>query len=273
MTPLMHLYILASGSRGNAAVVAGPTGSVLVDCGLSRRELHRRADLVECDLSRVQAILVTHEHGDHTSGLSVICNHFDGPVYATKGTARARKHLQRLPLLPVGHSTTIDVGGMHIQAFPTSHDVADPMCFRFEVREHDTVVDAIGWATDTGYLTDEALDALYDCRILGIEANHDPRMLAEGPYPYYLKARVAGKTGHLSNEQAAQALPQLVSPNTQAVVAMHVSQQNNLPSLAAKALAQAVGAEFVDTVKTQARTADGQLGVCVSSQFEPLVIW
>ena len=273
VTPRMHLYILASGSKGNAAVVAGPTGSILVDCGLSRRELHRRAELVDCDLSRVCAILVTHEHGDHTSGLSVICNHFDGPIYATKGTATARTHLQRLPLQAVPHSFSLDAGGMHIQAFPTSHDVADPMCFRFEVVENGHVADAIGWATDTGYLTDEAFSALQGCRILGIEANHDPDMLANGPYPYYLKARVAGKTGHLSNEQAAQALPRLVSPNTQAIVAMHISEKNNQPSLAAKALAQAVGAIFEDAAHTQARTPDGRLGVCVSSQRKPLVIW
>ena len=98
-------------------------------------------------------------------------------------------------------------------------------------------------------------------------------MLANGPYPYYLKARVAGKTGHLSNEQAAQALPRLVSPNTQAIVAMHISEKNNQPSLAAKALAQAVGAKFEDAAHTQARTPDGRLGVCVSSQRKPLVIW
>lgn len=257
MTPRMHLYILASGSKGNAAVVEGPTGSVLVDCGLSRRELHRRADLVSCDLSRVCAVLVTHEHSDHTSGLSVIANHFDGPIYATEGTATARKHLERLPFTRVSHSCTLQLGGMHVQAFPTSHDVRDPMCFRFEVREQGKVADAIAWATDTGHLTEPALRALHGCRVLGIEANHDPHMLATGPYPYFLKARVGGNNGHLSNLQAAEALPQLLTDETETVVAMHISENNNLPELAAEALEQVVR---------------GRATVLLGSQSEPLAI-
>ena len=271
MTPRMHLYILASGSKGNAAVVAGPTGSILVDCGLSRRELHRRAELVDCDLSRVCAILVTHEHGDHTSGLSVICNHFDGPIYATKGTATARTHLQRLPLQAVPHSFSLDAGGMHIQAFPTSHDVADPMCFRFEVVENGHVADAIGWATDTGYLTDEAFDALQGCRILGIEANHDVAMLRDGDYPAYLKARVGGDTGHLSNAQAAEALPLLVTDETETVVALHLSEYNNRPRVCVRTLAEAVGAARVGVA--EARTPDGALSVCCASQEVPLSVF
>ena len=258
MNPLMHLYILASGSKGNAAVVEGPEGSVLVDCGLSRRELHRRAELVSCDLSRVCAVLVTHEHSDHTSGLSVIANHFDGPIYATEGTATARKYLQRLPFTQVSHDCRLELGGMSIQAFPTSHDVRDPMCFRFEVRREGKVADALGWATDTGFLTPAALTALHGCRILGIEANHDPQMLVDGPYPYYLKARVRGDTGHLSNVQAAEALPELVTEDTETVVAMHISEKNNLPELAEQALLRGV---------------NGRATVRLGSQTKPIVIW
>ena len=258
MTPHMHLYILASGSKGNAAVVEGPEGSVLVDCGLSRRELHRRADLVNCDLSRVCAVLVTHEHGDHTSGLSVIANHFDGPFYATEGTATARTHLQRLPFTQVNHDCQLQLGGMSIRAFPTSHDVHDPMCFRFEVLREGRVVDALAWATDTGFLTPAALAALRGCRILGIEANHDPQMLADGPYPYYLKKRVGGDAGHLSNNQAAEALPQLVTEDTETVVAMHISEKNNLPELAEQALLRGV---------------NGRATVRLGSQTKPIVIW
>ena len=270
MRATMRLYILASGSRGNAAVVEGPTGSVLVDCGLSRRELHRRAALVGCDLDRVCAILVTHEHGDHTSGLSVICNHFDGPVYATAGTAMARAHLTRLPLSAVSNDCRLELGGMIVQGFPLSHDVSDPMCFRFEIVESHRVVDAIAWATDTGYLTASAMHALHGCRILGIEANHDPQALADGPYPRFLKNRIAGDTGHLSNAQAAEALPDLITSDTQTVVAMHVSQENNRTDLAAQALAQAVNARLDPPGGSVAHAAGGRLTVCVSSQTEPM---
>lgn len=258
MDASIHLHILASGSKGNAAVVEGPSGSVLVDCGISRRELHRRADAAAVDLSRVEAILVTHEHTDHTSGLPVVCKHFDGPVYATFGTAHARPALAALPFTTVAHDVTLSLGGMHVQAFPLSHDVADPICFRFEAWEQDHLVDALAWATDTGVLTKQAFEALHGCRILGIEANHDREMLATGPYPYFLQKRVGGNHGHLSNAQAAEALPQLLTSETQTVIAMHISQKNNLPSLAHDALCEAVG--------TRAE-------VLVASQTEPLTIW
>ena len=278
MTPHIHLYVLASGSKGNATVVEGPHGSVLVDCGISRKALHARADEVGCDLSRVEAILVTHEHSDHTSGLSVICNHFDGPVYATAGTATGRRHLASLPFTLVDHDFTLTIGGMRIQAFPTSHDVNDPMCFRFEVRGRgetgdDELLDAVGWCTDTGYLTDEALGALYGCRVLGLEANHDPRMLATGPYPAFLKRRVASEEGHLSNAQAAQALPTLVTRDTETIVALHLSEKNNRPSLAVRALAAAIGAEAANTTFTEARTPDGLLSICAGAQDRPLAVW
>lgn len=253
----MHLYILASGSKGNAAVVEGPEGSVLVDCGLSRRELHRRATLVGCDLDRVCAVLVTHEHSDHTKGLSVICKHFDGPVYATAGTANSRASMQRLPLTHVTHDCTLTLGGMRICAFPLSHDVMDPMCFRFEVVEQGAVVDAIGWITDTGVLTEQAKNALRGCRIVGIEANHDLDMLTNGPYPSYLKARVAGRNGHLSNTQAVEALPSLITRETQVVVAMHISENNNTPQLVKHALKSALS---------------GSATLYLASQSEPLAL-
>lgn len=278
MIPHMHLYVLASGSKGNAAVVEGPQGSVLIDCGISRKALYERADEVGCDLDCVEAILLTHEHTDHTKGLHVVCNHFRGPVFTTPGTATGRRNLADIAFDLVNHNVMLELCGMRIQAFPTSHDVNDPMGFRFEVRGHadtgeDELLDAIGWVTDTGYLTDEALAALYGCRILGIEANHDRHMLATGPYPSYLKARIASESGHLSNEQAALAVPHLVTHNTETVIALHISQENNRPSLAVRALANALGAEPANETGTEARTPDGLLSICAGSQDRPLVVW
>lgn len=268
MTPQIHLHVLASGSRGNAAVVEGPRGSVLVDCGISRRALFARADELGLGMGRVVAVLLTHEHTDHVGGLTVFCNHFDGELVATAGTATARPFLSKLPFTLVGHSDALELAGMQIRTFPTSHDVADPMGLRFSTSD-----DALGFCTDTGVLGDEALELLSDVRILALESNHDERMLATGPYPGYLKQRVGGTRGHLSNDQAAEALDKLVGEDTETVVAMHLSQKNNRPSVCVRTLAEATGADPVNEVGTQARTPDGHLSICAAAQDRPLSVW
>lgn len=268
MTPEIHLHVLASGSKGNAAVVEGPEGSVLVDCGISRRALLARAAELGLDMGEVRAVLLTHEHSDHVGGLTVFCNHFEGELVTTAGTAAARPYLSALPFTIVGHADSFELAGMRVQAFPASHDVADPMGFRFSTGD-----DALGFCTDTGELGPEALEALAGVRILALESNHDERMLATGPYPGYLKARVAGRTGHLSNAQAADALGSLVGEDTETVVAMHLSQENNRPSICMRTLAGAVGAEAANDAFTEARTPDGRLSLCCAAQDWPLTIW
>lgn len=268
MYPQIHLHVLASGSKGNAALVEGPGGFVLVDCGISNRELQRRTGELGLDLGRVRAVLLSHEHSDHTRGLPVFAKHFDGPLYATAGTVGARKDLMGLAFRLVDHSCELDLAGMHVRAFPTSHDVADPMCFRFETDD-----DALGYCTDTGTLTHEALELLFGVRILALESNHDQKMLACGPYPAYLKARVGGERGHLSNAQAAEALRELVDEDTETVVAMHLSQENNRPSTCVRTLAEAVGAAAVDDTWGEARTPDGLLSICAAAQDWPMTIW
>ncbi len=270
MAPQIHLHVLASGSKGNASIVEGPGGSVLVDCGISRRALLGRAEELGVDVSRVVAVVLTHEHSDHVGGLSVFCNRFDGPLFATAGTVAARRYLTELPFTLVGHEDELELAGMRVRTFPTSHDVADPIGLRFS-----TADDALGFCTDTGELGEKALEALTDTRILALESNHDERMLATGDYPAYLKARVGGPTGHLSNAQAAEAIARLVGPDTETVVAMHLSQENNRPSLCVRTLAEAVGAEVgaSEDGRPEARTPDGRLTICCSAQDWPLSVW
>lgn len=268
MKPELHLHILASGSKGNAAVVEGPKASVLIDCGLSRRELLRRANEVGCDMDRVAAVLLTHEHSDHTAGLTVFCNHFEGELFTTAGTAASRPYLSQLPFTLVEDFDEFEVAGMCVRTFPTSHDVSDPMGFRFE-----TAHDVLGYCTDTGHLTSEAVDALTDVRVLAIESNHDEQMLRTGPYPAYLKARILGDSGHLSNMQTATALRTLVGDDTETIVAMHLSHENNRPSVAVRTLADAIGAEPVNDIFTEARTPDGHVTIIPASQEVPLSVW
>lgn len=268
MTPQIHLHVLASGSKGNAAVMEGPEGLVLVDCGISRRSLMERAAALGLDMERVVAVLLTHEHSDHVGGLSVFCNRFEGALCATAGTVAARPYLSELEFSLIGNRDSLELAGMRVDTFPTSHDVADPIGFRFS-----TTDDALGFCTDTGVLTPEAHGALAGTRILALESNHDERMLAAGPYPAHLKQRVSGPHGHLSNDQAAAALEELVTPDTETVVAMHLSHENNRPSVAVRTLAQAVGALPVEGSLTEARTQDGLLRICCASQTQPLSIW
>ena len=134
-------------------------------------------------------------------------------------------------LEPISHRTRLQLAGIDITTFPTSHDAADPMGMRFE-----TTDDAIGYTTDTGYLSAEGRELLQDCRILALETNHDEHMLREGPYPGFLKTRIAGEEGHLSNAQAREALDGLLCDRLECIVGMHISQVNNLPDLALASL-------------------------------------
>ena len=137
MTPQIHLHVLASGSKGNAAVVEGPAGSVLIDDGIARRTLLARASKLGVNMGDVRAVLLTHEHTDHVSGLPVFANHFDGPLFATAGTISARERLSQLPFEVINHTDALELCGMHVTVFPTSHDVADPVGFRFATTDEN----------------------------------------------------------------------------------------------------------------------------------------
>ncbi|MDO4437488.1 MAG: MBL fold metallo-hydrolase [Coriobacteriaceae bacterium] len=243
----LHLHILGSGSRGNCALVEGPQGLIMIDNGFSRRETVSRMHQLGLNEEDVRALILTHEHSDHVSGVSVWVKRWEGRLFASQGTADARKYLACLPFETFSPGDELQIAGVRVRTFPTTHDVVNPVGFRFSCGD-----DAIGYVTDTGTLPPGAMSALADTRILAIESNHDVPMLRTGSYPRYLQDRILSEQGHLSNEQAAEALATLATDRTEHVVAMHISQENNRPSLAVRALAEAVGAALDDELGSSA---------------------
>lgn len=272
MPNALHLHILGSGSKGNCSLVESPEGFIMIDDGFSRRETLARMHSLGLDETRVRALILTHKHSDHTRGVAVWSKHFHGELYASTGTTSARSGFELLPFCEVEPGDSFSVGSVRIQTFPTSHDVVNPMGMRFSCDG-----DAIGFATDTGVLSNEALAALTDTRILALECNHDVSMLRSGDYPRFLKERILSESGHLSNAQAADAVPRLVTTRTEELIAMHISQENNRPSLAVRALANALGATLENELGTAAALERGNglpaLHISAAGQDRPVSYW
>lgn len=231
----LRLHVLGSGSKGNCAVVEGPEGSVLIDCGFSKKETFARLDSLGVARASIKGILLTHEHSDHTRGVGVLARGLHVPVYATYGTAQSPSVSREVSCVPVNSRDRFEIAGFEIVSFPTSHDAREPIGFRFEIDG-----DALGYLTDSGIISQEAFELLYDTRILALESNHDPKMLKEGPYPYQLKVRIASEKGHLSNVQTRDALRKLLSSRLKTVVGMHLSETNNTPRVSVKTVSEAV---------------------------------
>lgn len=243
----LRLHVLASGSKGNAAIVENTaTGQgILVDCGICKRDFFARCSQATFDPANLQAILITHDHGDHTKGLGVVCRELARrsvrpKLFVSTAVRAASKPVaevldQGLCEFVALAPNTFDIGDIRIIPFATSHDAAESFGFRFEVPG-----DAIGYITDTGIVPPTARELLRDVRILALESNHDARMLAEGPYPWPIKQRIASEHGHLSNDQASDELAELLGPRLQTVVAMHISQNNNTYRAPEQALREVV---------------------------------
>lgn len=229
----MRLCSIASGSSGNCVYVGSDTTHLLVDVGISGKRTE--AGLAELGLTMkdIDAICITHEHADHISGLGVLTRKYGVPVYATRGTLEAIRNsssqgkidesLFRV-IVPDERCIIKDISLYPVR---TSHDAADPVAYRID---HDGR--RIGILTDLGCYTDYTVECLRNLDLLYLEANHDVHMLQVGPYPYYLKQRILGERGHLSNETAGKLLSRLLHDDMQAIVLGHLSKENNLPELA-----------------------------------------
>ena len=227
----MKLTVLGSGSRGNAILLESGGEAILVDAGFSARQMEERLARVGRDPSSLRAIVVTHEHGDHTRGIGVFARKHGTPIHLTDGTRAACARLFRgvETLVPYRPGYSFDLGPFRVEPFLTAHDAVDPVAL--SVVERSTRM-RVGIATDLGRPTAGVRHALSRCHLLVLEANHDERLLREGPYPWSVKGRISSSHGHLSNRDAARLAGELLHPELAAVVLAHLSAECNTPELA-----------------------------------------
>ena len=252
----MRLVVLGSGSEGNAVVVEAGGRRLLVDAGFSRREIKRRLAKVGLAPEDLHAVVLTHEHLDHVRGVDRFCRKRRVPIYATRGTVEGMELRPEVASLvrPCRSGVPFEAAGFVVEMFSVPHDAREPVGV---VVEDPGGGGRVGLVTDIGCRSRLAWARLGGVHALVLEANHDLEMLRNGPYPWPLKQRVAGRHGHLSNADAATGVAELAHEGLQHVVLYHISPVNNLPALAA-----AVVGEELGRLRTRAERT-------VSGQFEP----
>jgi len=242
----MQCTILASGSKGNCMLVEGAGGALLIDAGLSAKEILRRLDRAGRRTDTIRAILVTHEHSDHIAGADVLARRLDVPVCATEGTLRdflsyRRFSARSVTTITCQYHELFSIGDFVIEPFATSHDAAEPC--GFTVRDSDLI---LGFCTDTGIITDRILRTMMGCDGVILESNHCPVMLRDGPYPESLKRRIRSARGHLSNDAAADCL-RVLGQEVQQIVLAHLSEVNNTREKAAASARNGLGLLYDET--------------------------
>lgn len=233
----MRVSVLASGSGGNACVVESGTTRVLVDAGLSGREIERRLRKRGIEPESIAGVFVTHEHNDHSSGALTFSARWGCPVFTTPGTACAIGLEGDLfsPFVAIDPRREGRVGAIGFRAYATPHDANESVAYAFESDDARLVI-----ASDLGRAEPSFMEFLRHATTLLLEFNHDEDMLRDGPYTWFLKKRISGGWGHLSNRQSAEAIRAAAGPRLKRVVATHLSRTNNAPALALAALAQAL---------------------------------
>jgi len=238
----LRLAVLGSGSRGNAVVIEHAGRRLLIDAGFSCKQIEKRLAELGVDAAGLSAVVVTHEHSDHTRGVDVLARRHRLPVWATAGTLDECRRLA--PEVRAGARLLVsgvpaEIAGFEVEPFAIPHDAREPV--GLVVRSAGG--HRVGLVADLGSRSRLAWGRLLDLDVLLLETNHDLEMLRNGPYPWSLKQRVAGRHGHLSNRDAADGLPELLGDRLRWVVLYHLSQTNNLPALAVAEIGEALARE------------------------------
>jgi phosphoribosyl 1,2-cyclic phosphodiesterase len=249
------ISVLASGSRGNSIYVATPEVRLLIDVGLSAREIERRLERIGVRAGDLDALVITHEHRDHVSGVGPLSRRYRLPVYLNRATfANLPEQVGRLAdYVEFSTGRSFSVADLTIHPFSLSHDAADPVGLTLVNGESK-----VGICTDLGKATRLVHHHLQECRLLLLEANHDVEMLTRGPYSWALKQRIRSTSGHLSNEEACELFTRVVGETLEQVILAHLSEVNNRPERALEAFAQVGRSESVR--------------VAVATQHEPTAI-
>lgn len=229
----MRFVSIASGSSGNCIYVGTEQANLLVDAGISNKRIEQGLNEIGVKGSELTGIVITHEHSDHVRGLGVLARKHGVPIYGTAETLEEIKGMSSLgkmpaelfhPILP---EVEFSIGDMKLLPFSIDHDAANPVAYRISQGRKQVAV-----ATDMGHFDQHIIDHLQGLDALLLESNHDLRMLETGPYPYYLKRRIMGDHGHLSNETAGRLLNFILHDRLKAVLLGHLSKENNYPELA-----------------------------------------
>lgn len=233
----LHFSVLASGSTGNALYVGTEQQKLLVDAGLSGKATEALFQQAELNIQDISGILVTHEHSDHIKGLGVLARKYQLPVYANEKTWNAMEHLiGNIPtdqkfIFSVGDVKTF--GDIEVESFGVSHDAAEPMFYVFHHNGRK-----LAHITDTGYVSDRMKGIIKGANAFVFESNHDVEMLRMGRYPWSIKRRILSDVGHVSNEDAALAMTDVITDETKHIYLAHLSLDNNMKELAHMSVTQ-----------------------------------
>ena len=252
---MLSLTTLASGSSGNCLLLSDGSTHLLIDAGISARRIVRSLRDLEIEPDRLSGVLVTHEHTDHVAGLATLTKQFSLPVYASAPVGRqlcCRIAALEDVLRTFSPGDRFVVDGLEVTSFPTLHDTADSVGY--------SVTDGVrrcAVATDLGVVTEAVLAGASGCDLLVVETNHDPDWVRFGPYPPFLKARILGNRGHLSNDAGAALARACVASGTRRVLLAHLSSENNTPRRA------------YDTVAAALDELGGEAALAVAPRGEP----
>jgi phosphoribosyl 1,2-cyclic phosphodiesterase len=260
----MALYFTSinSGSNGNCYYVGNDNEAVLVDVGLTCKEVEKRMDRLGLAINKVKAIFISHEHSDHIKGLAVFAKKHKLPVYISTATLKSsRLALDENNTFSLNHLQNIQIGNLKISAFSKFHDAADPYSFTVECNDV-----RVGVFTDIGSVCDRLITHFKNCHAAFLEANYDTQMLENGRYPYFLKRRIMSGHGHLSNAQALELFTNHKAPYLSHLLLSHLSKDNNDPELVENLFKNVAGDTFV---KVASRYEETEVYYVSSKQNAP----